>query len=368
MRGNSDKTDEKFMRRAIALARRGMGRTSPNPMVGAVIVSEGLVIAEDWHKAAGLAHAEAGALAKVGGRAVGATIYVNLEPCIHFGKTAPCSPAIAKAGISRVVVGTIDPNPLVAGKGISFLNHQGIETVIGVLEDQAKELNLAFFKHITTGIPWVRLKMAMTLDGRIADRWNGAGYISNADSQHWVHRQRAVSDAVMVGIGTVVADDPMLTPRRVRVIRPTTRVVLDQDLRIPLGSRLVNSAHDTPVLIYHDRTNAEKQAALQDAGCTLVELQARRGKIPLETVLKDLGSRDIQTVMVEGGSRLAASFVQEGLWDELAVFVAPKIAADNGAVPIFAGMGPRPVNAFMGLKLHRTQHFQDDVLLLYRRG
>jgi len=368
MPGKIDKTDEKFMRRALALARKGLGRTSPNPMVGAVIVSDGLVIAEGWHKAAGLPHAEADALAKTGGRAAGATIYVNLEPCIHYGKTAPCSPAIAKAGIRRVVVGTIDPNPLVAGKGIAFLNFHGIETVTGVLKKQAEELNRAFFKHVTTGMPWVTLKMAMSLDGRVADRWRNARYISNADSLKWVHKQRAISDAVMVGIGTVLADDPMLTPRDVKVIRPRTRVVLDLDLRIPLESKLVKSTDEAPVIVYHGGTNPKKAADLQALGCVTVKIDALNNKIPVESVLKDLGARDIQTVMVEGGSKMAASIVKDGLWDELAVFVAPKIAADDQAVPVFAGLGPRPVNAFMGMKLHQTQRFGDDILLVYRRG
>ncbi len=350
------------------LARKGLGRTSPNPMVGAVIVSHGRIIAQGWHKAAGLAHAEADALAKVNGKAPGATMYVNLEPCIHYGRTAPCSPAIAKAGIKRVVIGTQDPNPLVAGKGIEYLRAHGVQTDVGVLKDQAKALNRAFFKYITTGMPWVVLKMAMTLDGAVADRWGGSKYLSNAESLRWVHRRRTTMDAVLVGAGTVIADDPMLTPRLVKVIKQPLRVILDGRLRISPHSRLVKSAGQSPVLIYHHCEDANQAEALRHAGCELVSLPRNQSGFLLVDVLKDLGRRNIQNVLVEGGPQVASAFLQAGLWDELAVFVTPKIAADAQAVPVFAGIGPRPVGAFMGLHLNSSRRLGDDVLLTYTKG
>ena len=360
--------DERFMRRAMSLARKGMGVTSPNPMVGAVIVSDGQIIAEGWHKAAGRMHAEAEALAKVGGSAVGATMYVNLEPCIHFGKTAPCAPAIVKAGIRRVVIGCIDPNPKVSGKGIAYLKDHGVETVTGVLQDEAMDLNRAFFKHITTGTPWVTLKMAMTVDGRIADRWMDSKYISNKESLQWVHKQRTISDAVMVGIGTIISDNPLLTPRNVKIVKYPVRVVPDNNLQIHNDNILIKTAHDSPVWIYHGRSNPDKEHELEEVGCKIIKVESRNGLLDLKSVLKDMGRRGIQTVMVEGGARLAASLVREGLWDELAIFVAPKIAGDDRAISIFTGLEEGvSIGSFKEMKLHKVSRFGDDVLLIYRR-
>ncbi|HET6147742.1 MAG TPA: bifunctional diaminohydroxyphosphoribosylaminopyrimidine deaminase/5-amino-6-(5-phosphoribosylamino)uracil reductase RibD [Polyangia bacterium] len=359
--------DDQFMRRALALAERGRGRTRPNPVVGAVIVRGGRVLAEGFHRRAGEAHGEVDALSRLGGRAPGATLYVNLEPCCHTGRTGPCTSALIAAGLRRVVVGCLDPNPRVDGRGVRRLRAAGIRVDVGCLQDVCRETNRAFFVWVRERRPLVTLKVAATLDGFIAGVGGAPAWITGNQARAAAHALRAAHDAVLVGAGTVRADDPRLTVRlparrvaRARRGQPAqlapARVVLDGRLSTAPGARVLRAEPGLPATLVLGARGAESRRvrALQRAGAEVALLPARRdGRLSIARVLAELGRRDIQSVLVEGGAGVHGAFIDARLIDRVAVFLAPKligagvaIAAGAGwPVPHALGLGPLSVEA-----------------------
>jgi len=314
------------MKMALKLARRGDGWTSPNPMVGAVIVKDNQVIGRGYHRKYGGAHAEINAINDVSGSVEGATFYVTLEPCSHHGKTPPCVDRIIETNASRVVMGTVDPNPLVSGKGISILNDHGIEAEVGVLGKQCEALNEKFFKFMKTGIPFVTLKYAQTLDGRIASSTGHSRWISSKPSLRFAHRLRGLHDAVLVGIGTVATDNPDLRVRLVRGRNPL-RVVVDAALRIPPGARVLDNQDVAKTLIATGPLRGGGNfPVLEERDIeTLIIDEKSNGVLDLKKLLAELGKRQISSVLVEGGAGIITSFVKEGLFDRIIVITAPKI-------------------------------------------
>jgi diaminohydroxyphosphoribosylaminopyrimidine deaminase / 5-amino-6-(5-phosphoribosylamino)uracil reductase len=318
------------MELALSLAEKGRGLTRPNPMVGAVIVRGDEIAGQGFHRRAGGDHAEIVALAMAGERARGATLYVTLEPCSHYGKTPPCCEAVARSGISRVVAAMTDPNPLVSGRGFVYLREHGVAVESGLLEDRAALLNEVYLKFIRTGRPFVTLKLAVTLDGRIAARDGSAKWISGPESRKRVHRMRALSDAVMVGAGTVLADNPRLTVRDVEGQQPV-RVVLDSRLRIPEDALVYDGG--AVIVITSDSADEAKAGALRRRGAEVIAMRSSGGFFDLAEVLDMLGGRGMSAVLCEGGSTLATGLLRSGLADKVAFFVAPKlIGAGIGAV------------------------------------
>jgi len=320
------------MRRALELARRGEGWTNPNPLVGAVIVKGGRIVGEGYHERFGGPHAEAVALETAGEEAEGAELYVNLEPCVHWGKTPPCVERIISAKIKRVIVAAQDPNPLVSGRGIARLQEAGIEVALGVLEEEAKKLNEPFFKFITTGRPFVVLKLALSLDGKLATRTGDSKWISSERSRALVHRLRNRYAAVLAGINTVLQDDPQLTARLddVRTKDPL-RIVLDSRGRIPLEAKVLNLESDAPTVVATTEQMPEgKEEALLHKGARVWRCGTRDGRVDLEELLKKLGDGGIDSLLVEGGGTVAASFLEAGLVDKLVFFIGPKIIGGPG--------------------------------------
>jgi diaminohydroxyphosphoribosylaminopyrimidine deaminase / 5-amino-6-(5-phosphoribosylamino)uracil reductase len=319
--------DHRFMARALQLAACGLNTTTPNPRVGCVIVRDGRVIAEGWHEKAGGPHAEAAALAKVGaGRtAQGATAYVTLEPCSHHGRTPPCADALIAAGVSRVVASMQDPNPLVAGRGLARLQAAGIETQSGLLENEARELNIGFISRMTQGRPWVRLKVATSLDGKTALANGKSQWITGADARRDVHAWRARSCAMLTGIGTVRDDNPRLNVREVETTRQPLRVVVDSRLEISPDAAILEGGN---CLIAAAVNQPDKLAPLQARGAEVICLPNAHGKVDLPGLLQHLGQRGINEVMVEAGLKLNGSLLREGCVDELLLYQAPLLLGD----------------------------------------
>ncbi len=328
------------MQRALDLAARGLGRVEPNPLVGAVIVRGGQVIGEGWHARFGGPHAEIEALRTCGRSARGATCYVTLEPCCHFGKTPPCVDALIAVGIRRVVAAVRDPFPRVSGGGFRRLRAAGVRVDVGLLRDEAAELNGPFFKLQRTGRPWVILKWAQSLDGKIATRTGDSKWITSLAARRASHALRGRVDAVVVGVGTVLTDDPELTCRLVSAKRVAVRVVLDTHARTPVSSKLVRSARSSPTLIVTADATSVRARRLARAGCEVLGVSTRRGRVRLDRLLDVLGRRFMTNVMVEGGGAVLGAFMDEGLADEAEVFVAPRIIGGRTAVGPLAGVGP----------------------------
>jgi diaminohydroxyphosphoribosylaminopyrimidine deaminase/5-amino-6-(5-phosphoribosylamino)uracil reductase len=333
------------MQRALSLARRGVGLSAPNPAVGCVLVRDEKIVGEGWHEYDRRDHAEIVALHQAGSLALGATAYVTLEPCSHTGRTGPCAEALIRAGIQRVVLATNDPNPQVAGSGVAMLRDAGIEVAIGLGCKQAQQLNHGFARWIQSEVPFVTVKVAMTLDGRIApspdfDYEEKIFWITGPESRRAVQPLRHASDAILTGIGTVIADDPQLTDRSGMLRRrPLLRVVVDSQLRIPLSSQLVQSAQDD-LLIATVSQNAERRAILESHGVRVVTVNADSdGRVNLHSLLHLLGKEQMQNLFVEGGSALNTSLRNEGLVDALHLFVAPRLLGADAA-PAFAHLEP----------------------------
>ncbi len=357
------------MLRALELAERGRGMVEPNPMVGALVVKDGNVLAEGWHERFGGPHAEVIALDRTsasGGQAKGATLYVTLEPCAHFGKTPPCVEKIISSGIRKVVFPLIDPNPLTSGKGRQGLLEAGIEVVEGVLREESKKLNAPFFKLMTTGMPYVIAKWAMSLDGKTATHTGDSRWVSSKESREYVHKVRSQVDAVVVGINTVLRDDPLLTSRIAGGIRlrRTKRIVLDSQARLPMDCKLLKSLEESEVIIA-TTTSApeEKVEALKKAGGEVLILKGdERGVDPAE-VLKVLGQRQYTNVLLEGGGALTASFFEKGLVDRVMVFISPKIIGGEEAKSPVGGKGVASVKESVRLKEIQITRFAEDVLI-----
>lgn len=326
MEDKQNLTDRDYMRQALRLARQGVGKTSPNPMVGAVIVKDDRVIGRGYHHRFGGNHAEINALHNASESVAGATIYVTLEPCCHYGKTPPCVDAIIQSNIGRVVVGTLDPNPRVNGKSVERLRQQGIETRVGILEEECRSLNEAYARHITTGIPLVTVKFAQTLDGRIATASRDSRWISSEKSRRLAHQLRTINDAIMVGIGTVLADDPRLTARLVRGKSPT-RIILDSRLRIPLEARVLTEPETAPTIIATTpHADEKKLTRLRQMGIEVLPTgEDERGEVDLRQLLGMLGQRGIASLLVEGGAGVITSLLRLDLVDRLVIIMAPRI-------------------------------------------
>lgn len=344
--------DEHWMRRALELAERGRGWVEPNPLVGAVVVRDGHCIGEGWHQRFGEAHAEVHALAAAGGAAKHATLYVTLEPCCHHGKTPPCTDAILRAGVRRVVAAMEDPFPQVAGKGAAILRVAGIEVEFGVYEAEARRLNAPYLKLLATGRPYVHAKWAMTLDGKIATRTGDSKWISNEASRRRVHELRGRMDGVLVGIGTVLADDPLLTARPPGP-RTATRIVLDSNARTPLTSQLVQTAREVPTLIAiaEFMTPGDKLRAL---GCDVLSLPNQNQSLSVSALLDELGRRRMTNVLIEGGSTVLGAFFDARAIDGVHVFVSPLLAGGAEANTPIGGHGIERIAD--GLRLAELAH------------
>lgn len=331
--------DERYMQRALELAIKAEGDTSPNPVVGCVIVdADGNIVGEGYHHKAGEPHAEINALAEAKQLARGATAYVTLEPCAHYGRTGPCCVALARAGIKKVVVACTDPNPLVAGQGIQYLRLQGVEVVTGICEKEALRLNERFFTWISKQRPFITLKYAMTLDGKIAARTGDSKWITGEEARTFAHRLRRQHDAVLVGIGTVLADDPELTCRMVQGKNPV-RVVLDSKLKISLMATVLNPAADTLIItgLDADRIKAEALAALPNV--EVIRLPEKNGHLPIDLVIAVLAQRGITSVLVEGGSAVHGAFKDAGFADRIYAFIAPKLVGGSQGFTPMGGVG-----------------------------
>jgi diaminohydroxyphosphoribosylaminopyrimidine deaminase / 5-amino-6-(5-phosphoribosylamino)uracil reductase len=333
--------DARFMERALALAERGLGLAPPNPLVGAVVVAGGEIVGDGWHEGPGTAHAEVVALRQAGDRSRGATLYTTLEPCSHQGRTPPCAPAVAKAGIARVVAAGRDPNPVVDGTGFRILRDAGIAVDEGVLAGVADRLNEGFAKHVTTGLPFATLKMAASLDGRAAAADGTSRWITGPEARADVHRLRAASGAILVGTGTILADDPSLTVRLEGYRgRPPLRVAVDAAGRIPPSRALFDG--NGPTLI---ATAAGVDEAIrrgwEQAGAEVVEVDRVAGQrsVSLPLLMELLGKRDVQTVLVEGGPTLAWSAVEAGIVDRFVLYLAPKLIGGTGSPGLLGGSG-----------------------------
>src|SRR5438445_3617914 len=334
----SARDDERWMRRALDLARRGLGETNPNPVVGCVIVKAGRVVGEGWHRRAGGPHAEVYALGQAGAAARGATAYVTLAPCAHQGRTPPCAPELARAGLRRVVAAMRDPNPRVDGRGLAALRRAGIAVTAGILAEEAAVLNERFVMAARLSRPFVLLKAAMTLDGRIATSAGESKWITSAAQRKSARALRRLHDGVAVGIGTVLADDPRLVPEPA-VRRPFHRVVFDSRLRIALGSRLVRSARGAPVWIVTTEA-ARGHAALERRGVRVLAGPARDGHVDLDWALTALRDAGLWSLMVEGGSELLGALLAARLFDQVALFRAPLLLGGRGSRPAFGGPDP----------------------------
>ncbi|OLN33614.1 bifunctional diaminohydroxyphosphoribosylaminopyrimidine deaminase/5-amino-6-(5-phosphoribosylamino)uracil reductase RibD [Desulfosporosinus metallidurans] len=331
---SSNFNDEKYMRRALELAEKARGRTSPNPLVGCVIVNDEQVVGEGYHLKAGTPHAEVHALAAAGDLARGATAYVTLEPCSHFGRTPPCSDALISAEIKRVVVAMKDPNPLVAGRGIDRLRKSGIQVDVGLLLPEASTMNEVFIKAITTELPFVVYKTAMTLDGKIATETGNSRWVSNEESRHYAHQLRDRYDVILVGSETVIQDNPALTCR-LPVGKDPIRLVVDGQLRLPENAQVLTaSAHSPCIIATTQAASAVKVERLKRLDQVEIWQYNSPRHVPLEKLLRDLVCRGWTSVLLEGGGGLAGSLIQEQLVDKLDLFIAPKLVGGNGPSPL----------------------------------
>jgi diaminohydroxyphosphoribosylaminopyrimidine deaminase/5-amino-6-(5-phosphoribosylamino)uracil reductase len=353
------------MRLALAEARKGLGRTSPNPAVGAVVVKNGSIVAKGYHHKAGTPHAEVNALRQAGSSAHGADLYVTLEPCNHTGRTPPCTEAILAAGVARVVVGMPDPNPAVIGNGAAYLRTRGVAVVTGVLEKECRRINRPFSKHVMTGLPWVTMKVGMSLDGRIATACGHSRWITNDESRQQVHRLRDRVDAILIGIGTLLADDPALTTRLPTGRgRDPQRIILDTNLRMSPGARILNQPSSAMTRIFcREGLPPERAEMFKGKNGTVTPVPVSgSGLLDLKAVLASLGKLQINSVLVEGGSRVHAAFLQENLVDEIKCFIAPFFIGADG-IPAVGPLGLEKVSDARRFTVERTRRFGDDVLV-----
>ncbi|MFZ0449350.1 MAG: bifunctional diaminohydroxyphosphoribosylaminopyrimidine deaminase/5-amino-6-(5-phosphoribosylamino)uracil reductase RibD [Desulfatiglandaceae bacterium] len=360
-----EKRDSKFMREAIRMAEKGLGRTAPNPAVGAVIVRDGVAVSRGYHRKAGAPHAEVDALDKIGGRAEGATLYVTLEPCNHTGRTPPCTKAILDGGVERVVVGMEDPNPEVKGGGCSFLAANNIEVKTGVLEPECRRLNEAFVKYVTSNRPFMIVKSALTLDGWTATVEGDSKWITNERSRTFVHRLRDRVDAVMVGVGTILADDPQLTCRLKRGKgKDPLRIVVDTHLRTPLQARVLGLDSSAATLfVAGPEVNGKTVEEIENTGASVVVCPTGKAGIDMSALMDILGKRGITQVLVEGGAGIVGSLLREKLVDKFFIFKAPKLLGGGDGIPMAAGPGPRVMGKSLPLKDLKVRRFGNDILV-----
>lgn len=353
--------DHRFMSRAIELARLGLTSTTPNPRVGCVIVREGAIVGEGWHRKAGEPHAEVVALAEAGGQARGATVYVTLEPCSHFGRTPPCVDALIEARVARVVSAMEDPNPSVNGRGLARLREAGIDVRCGLLHEQAKALNIGFVSRMTRGRPWVRLKVAMSMDGLTALPDGTSQWITGEEARRDGHAWRARACAILTGIGTVRDDDPQLDVRHVETARQPRKVLVDSRLEVDLNARLLKGA---PTWVACAVGNPDKERELRDRGCELMHLPNERNKVDLGALMRQLGESGINELHVEAGYKLNGSLVRAGLVDEVLMYVAPSLLG-KGLPPLELD-APTELEARLQLKFTSVDMIGADLRVMAR--
>lgn len=354
------------MARCIELARQAEGRTSPNPMVGAVVVDDqGRIIAEGFHQKAGEPHAEVIALDQAGDTARGATLFVSLEPCCHHGKTPPCSDRVIKSGVKRVVCAMVDPNPKVGGGGVQALKNAGIDVVTGILESEATYLNRAFLKSIKSGLPWVAIKMAVTIDGKIADRSRASRWITGEEARRFVHELRNAHDALMIGGATAQHDDAQLTVRDIRDGRNPMRVILDTQLQLSPSSAVASNEDGLTHIFASAGSIQKRQSEFASTRTSLIPIATKNEHLDIQEVLAYLGRSRVLSVLCEGGGRLASNLLPYA--DELYWMIAPKIMNDEAAVPALSGGESSDVSSLHKWKLREFRRLGEDVLLHYVR-
>lgn len=366
---------EGFMRRALALAKKGMGHTSPNPMVGCVVVKDGRIISEGYHEKIGGYHAERNALLNCKEDTKGAELYVTLEPCCHFGKTPPCTDIIIEKGITKVYVGAMDSNPLVAGKGVEILRSRGIEVETGLLEKECLDLNEVFFSYIKNKMPFVAMKYAMTLDGKIACESGDSKWVTSEESRRHVHYLRKKYRGIMVGIQTVILDDPMLNCRLENDSVDPVRIICDTHLKLPIQSKIVKTAYKIPTYLVYGRDgdeasagkiNSDKKKIYEDAGIKLLGISLKNGHINLEEMLKNLGNEGIDGILSEGGGTLNASLLTEGLVDRVYAYIAPKLVGGKDAKSPVEGKGVLEMSRAFCLNETKIKNLGQDILVTGR--
>ena len=354
--------DTFYMQRAITLARQGAGFVNPNPMVGAVIVKDGKIIGEGYHERYGQLHAERNALKNCTESPKGATMYVTLEPCCHYGKTPPCTEAIIESGIEKVIIGTLDVNPLVAGKGAGILRDSGIRVEVGLLGTECKNLNRVFNKYISTRLPYVVMKYAMTADGKIATSTGESKWITGENARKEVHRLRKNLSGIMVGVSTVIADDPGLDCRLDEEATNPVRIICDTHLRTPLTSKVVATAESIPTIIATSSNDENKILEYEKRGCKVVSVPQTSSGIDLNDLMKELGNLGIDSILLEGGGTLNFSALQSRIVDEVHIHMAPKIFGGNCKSPV-AGDGISKITDAIQLKPISTSWYGNDLVL-----
>lgn len=357
-------TDRDYMRLVLKLAAKGKGSTSPNPLVGAIIVKNGRIVGKGYHKKAGAPHAEVFALQESGNRSRGAVLYVNLEPCCHRDKkTPPCTNTIIKAGIKKVVIGMVDPNPKVSGQGTAILKKSGIEVSSGILEEESKRLNESYIKYITTGLPFVIMKIASSLDGKIATSSGESRWITGVESRKKVHRLRSEVDAVLVGIGTVITDDPSLNVRLIKG-RDPHRIILDSSLRIPLTARILNLISNAKTyIVTADDIPEERILSLKKKGAEIITTDSKDGFINLPLMMEKIGRLGITSIMIEGGSETNASALLSGIVDKIMIFISSRIIGGNDSKGAVGGRSPERLSDAIKLKKIRVKKSGEDLLI-----
>ncbi len=355
-----------FMKRALELAKKGEGFTRPNPLVGAVIVKDGKIIGEGYHEKFGGPHAEVNAFLNAREDVTGATMYVTLEPCSHYGKTPPCANLVVEKKIGKVVIGLLDPNPLVSGKGIKILQDNGIEVVVGVLEEECRKINEIFIKYMTTKRPFVILKTAMTIDGKTATSIGDSKWITNEKSRAHVHEIRNLMMGIMVGINTVIEDDPQLTTRlKGRIGKDPIRIIVDSKARIPLNAQVIDkNSNAKTILATTELADDDKIIELEKLGVEIIKTHSKNKKVDLQILMEELGKRNIDSILLEGGSTLAFGALQAGIVDKVYQFIAPKIIGGVDAKTSIGGDGIKHMADAINLHSISVERFDDDVLII----
>ena len=349
------------MRLALSLAKKGEGKVSPNPMVGAVLVKDGKLIAQGYHRYFGGPHAEAEAIRRAGAEANGSTLYVTLEPCSHYGKTPPCTQAIIRAGIKQVIIATLDPNPINSGQGVQELQSAGIETEVGICEKEAKKVNEAFFKFMKKRIPFVIVKAASSLDGKIATCRGESKWITGEESREFAHHLRDKVDAILVGVNTVIRDDPdLLAPSK----NNFARIILDSRLRIPLSSRVLENQDRADTFVFTtSKADKQKLRELENKGIKVAIVKEDEGKVDIEEVLKKLGSLEIMILLVEGGGEVIGSFFDKKVVDKLFLFLAPRIIGGRNSLTWVEGKGVNLLAQTPHIEISSLRRIGKDLLL-----
>lgn len=357
--------DIEFMQKALQLAKKGTGYTNPNPLVGAVIVKEGRIIGEGFHEVFGGNHAEINAFKHASEEVSGAEMYVTLEPCSHYGKTPPCAVAIVEKGIKKVIIAVKDPNPLVSGKGVRILQENGIEVITGVLEKESRKLNEIFFKYIVTHLPFCILKTAMTLDGKIATYTGDSKWVTGELSREYVHSLRHKVSGIMVGIGTVLSDDPMLTTRLKNGNgRDAVRIIVDSSARIPLDAKVLNiHSKASTIIATTEKADKSKIKTLEQKGAKVIVTPLKENAVDLAFLMKVLGENKIDSVLLEGGSALNYAALSQGIVDKVNAFIAPKIVGGENAKTAVGGQGKAYMNEAIHLKNIHVQFFEHDIMI-----